>query len=218
MCGRYAFAATSEFDERYSLEKRDFKLFSSFNVTPGQNMPVIIRSSPKKAILMKWGLIPFWAQDPKIGYKMINARAETVTSKPSFKKSFSSKRCLIPTIGFYEWSRISQVKQPFFIRVKSTHLFSFAGIFDIWKDAENNEIYSYAIITTTPNSTIDKIHNRMPVILQRENENYWLAPDTPVNSLLQFLAPYPASDTVMYPVNSAVNNPENDNKDLLNPI
>ena len=148
MCGRYVFSPgnSKKLKQRFNLSNQ-LEIEQNYNVAPGQIVPVITRQSPKKAVEMKWGLVPFWAKDPKIGYKMINARAETVLFKPSFRKAIRSQRCLVPANGFYEWQRING-KQPYFISRKDGEIMSFAGIFDTWKDAEGSKINSYAIITS----------------------------------------------------------------------
>lgn len=167
---------------------------------------------------MRWGLIPFWAKDPKIGYKMINARAETVNEKPSFKHSLKNKRCIVPASGFYEWLKSEKQKIPFYIKPKDQEYFSFAGLYDVWKDAEGKEIKSYTIITTTPNIKMAKIHDRMPVILKVADEDKWLDQNTDIDELLKLLKPYPDSEMEIYSVSDLVNSPRNDNKDLIKPI
>lgn len=181
--------------------------------------PVITRNSPKRAILMKWGLIPFWAKDPKIGYKMINARSEGIETKPTFRKPIRTMRCLIPADGFYEWKSLNlegkYEKFPWYIGLRNRKLFAFAGIYDSWKDAEGKEILSYSIITTNPNKLIASVHNRMPVILKKEDENTWLDKESNLQTVLSLLKPYPDNDMVSYPVSKKVNNPENDDYSLI---
>lgn len=188
-----------------------------YNVAPGYMMPVISKKSPNRAVLMKWGLIPFWAKDPRIGYQMINARAETLKDKPAFRKPLSQFRCLVPANGFYEWKKTQDGKQPFYIRLKSEEMFAFAGLYDQWVDAEGKEIETYTIITTTPNSVVEPIHNRMPAILKKENEEIWLNhQETDINKILALLTPNNTTEEFeAYPVSKAVNKPENDSKDLI---
>lgn len=124
--------------------------------------------------MMKWGLVPFWAKDLKIGNRMINARAETLDRKPSFRHFLKSKRCLVPSSGFYEWKRVGKSKVPHYIKLKKREIFSFAGLYDIWRDGEGNEHKTFTIITTEPNGTLKPIHDRMPVILRQECEEAWL--------------------------------------------
>lgn len=219
MCGRYSFVPGSSFDERFQIEHRQHELLPSYNVAPGALMPVVVRNSPNNVAIMKWGLIPFWAQDPKIGYRTINARAETVATAPSFRHSLRKKRCLVPANGFYEWRATEHGKVPYYIRLKEADLFAFAGLYDVWKDAEGNELPTYTIITTASNNLIAPIHHRMPVILQRRDEDLWL--DTSVTDpapLLAVLKPYPAEAMEAYPVSKAVNNPANDGEELIRPL
>jgi len=167
---------------------------------------------------MQWGLLPFWAKDPKTGYKTINARAETIQSKPTYRRPFQQQRCLIPASFFFEWQRQWKRSQPYCIRVKQEKVFSFAGIYDIWKGADGYGIKSYAIITTFPNELMVKIHHRMPVILKREDENTWLSPTTPVNTLQALLKPFPAQLMEAYKVSPMVNNPINTTGRVVEPL
>jgi putative SOS response-associated peptidase YedK len=181
--------------------------------------PVVTRTSPDTAKLMKWGLVPFWAKDPRIGYKMINARAETVATAPSFRKPFHSSRCLIPASFFFEWDKSEKPSQPYAIQLNDHSTFAFAGLFDTWKDAEGKEFQSFTIITTTPNSPVERIHNRMPVILHKEDEDLWLDHETgETQTLLQLLKPYPADEMEMCRASTAVNSPRNDSSNLLQPL
>lgn len=221
MCGRYVFnpGKPNEFYDRFSVNNRDIELHKNYNVSPGEVMPTITRNSPNKIVLMKWGLIPFWAKDPQIGYKMINARAETVAEKPSFRKAFKTQRCLIPSSGFYEWKRVEKEKIPFFIHLKSTDIFSFAGLFDEWKDVEGQVTRSYTIITTVPNEIMESIHNRMPVILSKNSESVWLDTSvTDTDTLKILLGPYDKKDMEAYPVSTRINKPINNDSELVKPV
>jgi len=160
--------------------------------------------------MMRWGLIPHWAKDEKIGYKMLNARSETITDKPAFRAAFKQRRCLIPTTGFYEWKHEGKRKQPYFIKMKSDEQFAFAGIWEIWTNPGGVKIESCAIVTTESNTIISKIHTRMPVIIDPENYDLWLHPDTEQEQLLSLLKPYPSDKIQTYPVSSFVNSPKND--------
>ena len=167
----------------------------------------------------KWGLVPFWAKDPIIGHKMINARAETLTQKPSFKHLIKSRRCLVPSSGFYEWEKIDKRKAPYFIGIKDIKMFSFAGLYDNWKDNAGNELKTFTIITTDANNTLKPIHNRMPVILEKEFEEKWLDIKTQdFDSLLEALKPYPDNKMIAYTVSIEVNNPKNDNPQLIRKV
>jgi putative SOS response-associated peptidase YedK len=231
MCGRYALVTDSEkIKQRFGLTHSP--AFSArYNVAPGSSMPVVLSENPKTAVLARWGLVPFWAKDPKIGYRMINARAETVTEKPAFRRPFMTKRCLVPASGFYEWKPLRQAqgesihgnkgkpeKVPFHIKLKDDTVFSFAGLYDTWKDAEGMEITTFTIITTTPNETVMNIHDRMPVILEERSESVWL--DTKGQdraALHRLLKPFPAARVDAYPVSTAVNDPSNDDATILAP-
>ncbi|GJQ59302.1 MAG: hypothetical protein SCALA701_21030 [Candidatus Scalindua sp.] len=167
--------------------------------------------------MMKWGLVPFWAKDPKIGNRMINARAETLDKKPSFRHLLKSKRCLVPGSGFYEWKRVGKSKLPHYIKLKKREIFSFAGLYDIWRDGEGSELKTFTIITTEPNSTLRPIHDRMPVILRQECEEAWLGVGSPAlnnDALMAMLRPYP-DDVDVYIVSNEVNSPTNDNPQLI---
>lgn len=216
MCGRYGFIPGKNFYKRFKIDKATGKLKPSYNVAPGRTMPVVIRQSPNQLIEMKWGLVPHWAEDPKIGYHMINARAETLSSKPAFRSLLSSKRCLVPASGFYEWDHKGKAKIPYYIKLKNDDMFSFAGLYDIWKDAEGKMLMSYTIITTDSNTVVGKIHDRMPVIIPIEDEDEWLeSRDEKIHKLLK---PYPAGEMEAYRVSISVNNPKNDNKSLIDKI
>ena len=147
MCGRYTLIETDGLNTCFDADNDLKDLCPNYNVAPGQIMPVVNHNSPNKLELMKWGLVPFWAKDSQIGYKMINARAEGIQDKPSFRSALKTKRCLVPTTGFYEWKKENDIKQPYFIHLKNQEMFSFAGLYETWKDAEGNELKTYTIIT-----------------------------------------------------------------------
>ncbi|HNW13986.1 MAG TPA: SOS response-associated peptidase [Anaerolineaceae bacterium] len=151
----------------------------SRNISPGQFVPVVTDAVSRKVSLYKWGLIPGWAKDPKIAYRMFNARAETLIEKPSFKIPFLRRRCLIPADGFYEWKVIDGKKQPFLFTLKDKKAFTFAGLWEIWRDNDGHDLYSCTIITTEPNSVVAQYHDRMPVILNDEHRWQWLEASQP---------------------------------------
>ena len=193
----------------------DFNLEPNYNVSPSFVMPVITKNSPKKIQFMKWGLIPSWAKDPSIGNKLINARAESILEKPSFKNSFKNKRCLVPATGFYEWKKDENTKIPYYFKPKDDSIFSFAGLYDVWVDAEGKEILSYTIITTEPNELMRPIHNRMPVILRIEDEDKWLYLNSKYSELIDLLKPSESETLEKYQVSSEVNNPRNNSEILI---
>lgn len=230
MCGRYGFIPGKNFYKRFKIDKYSGQLKPVYNAAPGMKMPVIIRQSPNQAIEMKWGLVPNWAKDPRIGYKMINARAETLESRPAFRSLLHTKRCLVPANGFYEWEHKGKTRTPYYIKLKDNEMFTFAGLYDTWKDAEGKMIMSYTIITTDSNPLVAKIHDRMPVILKTDLEDKWLGEEKRcetgdvrcekrgIDELLAMLKPYPEGEMQAYQVSSLVNSPKNDREDLIEPI
>ncbi len=218
MCGRYAIvlAGDGTLQRRFSLEELRDDPQLRFNVAPTQTLPVITRNSPNRVEMMRWGLIPSWAKDAAIGSKMINARAETVAEKPAFRRPLRSQRCLVPATGFYEWQRDGDRKTPHFIHLPGEPLFAFAGLYDAWRDPDGQTVKTYTILTTEPNDLMASIHNRMPVILRREDEDEWLDPNnTKPEHLLPLLRPYPAGAMAAYPVSRSVNSVRNDAPGLL---
>lgn len=194
MCGRYQLNLNNDFYHRFNLVNRLPSFPKNIEVSPGQIEPVITHQEGLNLVwVMKWGMIPYWAKERGVGNNMFNVRAESLTTKIGFKKSFKTKRCLIPSNGFYEWKIENGIKVPYFIEVKDRPLFVFAGIYDIWEEpVSGHEVYSYAIITTQPNSIIKPIHDRMPVVLRPEQEKTWLSQLVPGSKLESFL--YPSSE------------------------
>ncbi|HEY9113420.1 MAG TPA: SOS response-associated peptidase [Bacteroidales bacterium] len=216
MCGRFQLSVKGkQISERFNVEVFDEMYKPTYNSAPSQNLPVITNSEPGQLSLFKWGLIPFWAKDPRIGNKLINTRAETITEKPAFKNALVKRRCLVPANGFYEWRKSD--KTPFRIFLKTTELFAMAGIWETWKDAEGKPINSFSIITTTPNSLMEKLHNRMPVILATENEAAWLN-ENDVDTLKKLLIPFDSDKMDAYPVSTKVNSPANNNEEIIQQI
>lgn len=219
MCGR--FTITLPLDElivRYLImENRLAKFAPNYNVAPMQFIPSIIEGKQGNRLgELRWGLVPSWAKEDKIGASMINARAESLPDKPAFRKLLTTRRCLIPADGFYEWQQRAGGKQPYRIVMKDGSPFAFAGLYDIWTDPQGNKLATCTIITTEPNSLMAEIHSRMPVILRPEHEAEWLARDnTDTDSLLKLLQPYDAAKMRAYPVSSAVGNVRNNTKELL---
>ncbi|AZS15382.1 SOS response-associated peptidase [Paenibacillus lutimineralis] len=222
MCGRFTITAPIEdiMIQYYVDKNTNINYKPIYNAAPMQYVPAIVQGKDGNRLgELRWGLVPNWAKDSKIGSKMINARAETIMEKPSFNRLLSSRRCVIPSDGFYEWQQRNGSKQPYRITLKGESLFSFAGLYDIWADAEGNKLSTCTIITTEPNSLMAEIHNRMPVILRREDQSEWLdRGNTDVSSLLRLLLPYEADKMRAYPVSSAVGNVRNNYAELLNEI
>jgi putative SOS response-associated peptidase YedK len=198
MCGAYGFTIkdAKEVYDRFEVVNSLEDLKPRWNVRPGQMNPVVTSHSPNQISRMFWGLIPHWAKDKSFAYKTINARAETVTTLPTYKEPFRHKRCIVPATGFYEPDKIHFTKPPYpwhYFKLKDQKVFGFAGLYDVWKDRETGkEMYTYTIITTEPNAVVGEFHDRMPVILQREDEDTWLNPDiSEPAQLLPLLKSYP---------------------------
>lgn len=216
MCGRYSFILEDEMiKERFGVTVRSAIYKARYNCAPTQNLAVISNENPGELSLYRWGLIPFWAKDIAIGNKLINARSETILEKPSFKNSFKNRRCLVLSDGFYEWKREGG-KTPYRILRKDGSAFAMAGIWDKWKNPEGEEIRTFSILTTTPNSLMEKIHDRMPVILDRETEKGWIG-NLPEETLLEMLKPCDPASLIAYPVSSLVNSPRNEMPEIIEP-
>jgi len=212
MCGRFAIGLPPKsLAEHFKLDA--FPDFSQrFNIAPTQDVATVSRGNDNadKAVIRKWGLIPGWAKESKIGAKMINARAESITEKPSFKNPFKSKRCLVPASAFYEWQGKGKNRRPWLISLKNCNIITFAGIFDRWINEDDVTIESFSIITTAANELVKPIHDRMPVILNPERYDAWLDHSTDMATISSFLSPYPADDMERYEVSPLVNNVRND--------
>ncbi|MBT2689315.1 SOS response-associated peptidase [Bacillus sp. ISL-47] len=220
MCGRFTLTETiNKLQMTFEFEYSGGEIVPRYNIAPSQNILTIIGSGEQRiGKQMKWGLVPFWAKDEKIGYKMINARAEGIDSKPSFKKPFKSKRCLIPADGFYEWKKTEEGKQPYRFIIKNEEPFAFAGVWDMW-DKGDNPLMSCTIITTVPNEVTEEVHDRMPVILKESDFEDWLNPNFDDTEYLKsLLVPYPAEKMDKYPVSSKVNSPKNEMAELISPL
>lgn len=224
-CGRYTLHKKAEdLAKRYNLASIPEDIRESYNVAPGQFMPVIVEDEHGRhhLELMKWGLIPGWAKDPNIGYKLINARDDGIFTKPVWRSAILKRRALIPADGFYEWKKPAnpkEHKQPFYIHPKQIDIFSFAGVWETWKDSENNEWKTYSIVTTEPNKEMRSVHNRMPVILHQEDEAAWLEPSKATRDDIEpLLRPYEDNGLEMFEVSSDVNVTRNNEAKLILPI
>ena len=219
MCGRYSLATDEgALVERFSFRGLDLPFRPRFNIAPTQGVLTVINDgSENTGQFMKWGLIPFWAKDPKIGNRMINARAESVVEKPSFRQAFQKRRCLVIADGFYEWKKVPGGKIPMRIVLKSGEPIGFAGLWETWKSPEGDPVQSCTIITTTSNALMEPIHNRMPVILAQEAEKVWLDVSVPSNTseLRELLVPYSAAEMEAYEVSTLVNSSKNDVAEVL---
>ncbi len=166
----------------------------------------------------QWGLIPSWAKDPSMGSRMINARAETAAEKPAFRAAFKRRRCLLPATGFYEWRKMNGHKQPMYIREGDGGLMSLAGLWEVWQSADGGLLETCTILTTTPNDLMEPIHDRMPLILEPADYDMWLLPETPLDQLNHLLRPFDPAQLLAYPVSTAVNKPQNDTPDIIEPV
>jgi putative SOS response-associated peptidase YedK len=222
MCGRFVRKSTlTEIQDEFDIGEIQWAWEPSYNVAPGQNVAAVTRNNENILISLRWGLIPFWAKDEQIGYKMINARAETISEKRTFANLLKKRRCLVIADGFYEWQKAEdqKTKIPMYITLKSGRPFGFAGLYDTWKSKEGKIIHSCTIITTKPNRLLAPIHNRMPVIIAATDRSSWLdrAVDDP-QMLLPFLRPYAAQEMIAYEVSRQVNTPKNNSPDCIKPI
>lgn len=215
MCGRFTLRHPSriKFDAKRQTPPPLFE--PRFNIAPSQDILTVMSDGDQRTLVpARWGLIPSWSKEAK-GF--INARAETLESKPSFSESFATRRCLIPADGFYEWKRAGKAKQPYYFQLQDEETFYFAGIWDEWRGGEES-ITSCAIITTTPNELLQTIHDRMPAILPAEVQEAWLSDDTQPMELLSFLNPFPATAMKSYPVSQQVNAATVENAQLVEPV
>jgi len=216
MCGRYELQEIEGLGARFRATSVRLDLSPRYNVAPGQVMPVVVNKAGENSLeMMKWGLVPSWAKDARIGNKMINARAETILEKPSFRKPLQSKRCLVPVSGFYEWHDTGQGKIPYHIYLKDEPVFALAGLYDTWLDPDGQELDTYTIVTTSANSFMERLHNRMPVILPQDREDMWLDPATPLSGLVSLMSPFAPQKMVAAPASQRVNSVRNDDAGLL---
>ena len=214
MCGRFSLTVNeAELNLRFEIVGGIAPYESRYNCAPTQMLAVITNRREKQLSYFKWGLIPSWAKDPSIGNKMINARAETISEKPSYKVPLRSQRCLVPADGFYEWKQNGR-KIPYRIFLKNTRIFSFTGIWDQWKAPDGSLLHSFSIITTAANEFMKSIHERMPVILDPKDEKSWLN-ETDETKLISLLKPCPPEIMEAYPISDLVNSPRNDVPEVL---
>jgi putative SOS response-associated peptidase YedK len=194
MCGRYSITVSpDQLAAHWNAELPEAPIISRQNAAPSETLPTLLNDGANRIQMLRWGLIPRWAEDESIGNKLINARAETVAEKPSFRDAFKKRRCLVLADAFYEWQKIdAKRKQPMRIALKSGEPFAFAGLWETWRDPEGQMLRTFTIITTTPNDLSAPIHDRMPVILTREGEARWLDGATSADDLQALLVPYAA--------------------------
>ena len=217
MCGRYTLGKSpGDLSRQLDFELPEEPVAARYNIAPSQEAPVILQEERRALRLLQWGLVPAWARDPKTGYRMINARAESVAQKPAYRKSFRSWRCLVPSDGFYEWKKVDGGKQPYWISLREDRVFCFAGLWDRWRGPDGDQIESFTIITTSSNSLIAPMHDRMPVILPAEAYGLWLdAESKDLDHLTRLLKPYPEEEMLARPVSKWVNNPAHEGPDCI---
>jgi putative SOS response-associated peptidase YedK len=210
MCGRYSLTKLPDSETLVSRDGDLLEWSPRYNIAPSNLCPVKSMHEQDVLRLYRWGLIPFWAKDEKIGYRMINARAETVDQKPSFRNAFAKGRCLVYADAFYEWKKQGKERQPYRIEVEKGKPFLMAGLTEFWKAPDGTEIHSFTIITTSPNELMEQVHDRMPVILDRESARLWLDQGLSAQDAKSLLTAYPADAMSMVPVEKAVGNVRND--------
>lgn len=226
MCGRYTLIAPfvliiQRFHTAKHIEASDY--MPNYNIAPGSNVMAVVNDGRENRLgLLRWGLIPPWADDEKIGYKLINARAESLSTRASFRSAYQKKRCLILADSFYEWKRdtsFRKTKQPIRFQLRTGELFAMAGLWESWQNPDGRKVFSCTIITTEANPLMAPIHQRMPVILHKEDEADWLDPkNQDIRGLNQLLHPFEEELMLAYPVSQAVNSTRNNGPELIQSI
>ncbi len=223
VCNRYRLTHSKQYlAERFQAADDEVEEHPRYNIAPTQPVLIVLKEQGKKIrhfTTMRWGLIPSWAKDMSIGNRTLNARSETVTTTPAFRDSILTKRCLIPADGFYEWRKMGSVKQPYCFEVGDRELFAFAGLWDERTSPDGEVIESCTILTTNPNSLVEDLHNRMPVIVAPDKYDLWLDPDvTDFEAIRDILKPYDAAQMRCYPVSRKLNNSKIDNAEAASPV
>ena len=217
MCGRYSLISDlRELARQYEFDGDIDAFDKRYNIAPTQEVLTVVGGETRRAGFMRWGLIPHWAKDPKIGRRMINARAETVAEKPAFRDALRRRRCLVLADGFYEWQKSGGTKRPMRVAMRSGQPFAFAGLWSVWKDPEGNRIPSCTIITTSANNMLRPIYHRMPAILPRDAEDLWLDENVDDPAVLSsVLTPYSDDALEVHAVSPLVNSVANEGPDLI---
>lgn len=217
MCGRYSFTKLAdEVAKRFKVQLSGNTYRATYNGAPTMQMPVVSNQAPRLVSFMRWGLVPHWARDIRMGNRLINARAESLTEKPAFRKAFQRQRCLVISDGFFEWKKNGK-KQPYRIELLDGGLFAMAGLWDRWTDPKGHTLQSFTIVTTQANEQVLPIHHRMPVILLPDQEQPWLFSDN-TQELDRLLQPYPANCLKTFRVSDRVNSVRNNQADLIQPL
>jgi putative SOS response-associated peptidase YedK len=219
MCGRYTLATPKErLAEEFGFENSSVELPPSYNIAPTQGVTAVLEEGGQRRLeVLRWGLIPPWADDPQIGSRMINARSETASEKPSFRRAFRERRCLIPADGFYEWRRTNGAKQPYYIHMQDGRPFAFAGLWESWSKGGEGEVRTCTILTTGANAIVGEIHERMPVIVAPDAYEVWLDSASEKDELRGLLAPFSEEEMEAYPVSRFVNSPSNNDPRCVEP-
>jgi putative SOS response-associated peptidase YedK len=220
MCGRYTLTSIDGLIEEFGLIQQPLSFTPRFNIAPSQSVPVIDNRPRDQRVLtcMRWGLIPYWAKDPTIGNKLINARRETAAEKPAFRDALRRRRCLIVADGFYEWKREGKHKTPLYVHRQSRGPMAFAGLWERWRTPDGNVLHSFAILTTDANELMAPVHDRMPVIVDRADYDRWLEPSPlPPGALDDILVTPSSQGFEMYEVSRLVNSPGNDTPACIEP-
>ena len=220
MCGRFARKRSASIMAKdFGVQEISGELEPSFNIAPTHDVAVIVNKESKKLVAMRWGLVPYWATDPSIGARLINARAETLTSTHAFKEALKRRRCLVLADGFFEWQKEGTTKIPLFIYLESGRSFGFAGLYETWSPPLGEKLITCTIITTEPNELVRAVHDRMPVILPKGAEDLWLDPTIEDHTrLLDLLQPYPADEMAAHTVSMLVNSVKNDSPECIEPV
>ncbi len=220
MCGRYTLTASPEaVQQAFTLDTLPI-LQPRYNIAPTQPVPIITSEKPKELTIVSWGLIPSWSKDTSGASKLINARAETIEEKPSFRAAYKYRRCLIPADGFFEWQSVDNggKKKPQFIYVGEHEVFAFAGLWERWQSPGGDEVHTCTILTTEPNDLIKPLHHRMAVILDKADYDAWLSPDSKPGELKHLLRSYPSERMNLYEISTLVNNARIDTPEILQPV
>jgi len=217
MCGRYTITKNKKKVEKTFNATSDQEFIENYNIAPSNYLPTIINNSPKKIHLLKWGLIPSWSKDSSIGNRMINARIETIFEKPSFKQAIIKRRCCVIADGYYEWKGEKNNKQPYYIHLKDHSLYLFGGIWETWKDQDQNIINSFSIITKKAGYKLSRIHHREPVVIKKELKDDWLSTNNH-KEINKIADAFDYNQFTFYAVSKSVNSVQNNHRELINSI
>ena len=218
MCGRFQLKPEQDWMAEFGVAEPP-DITPRYNIAPTQDVVAVRKEADgvRRARLLRWGLVPSFAEDPAVGNRMINARAETVARKAAFREPFRTRRCLVPADGFYEWRRVGRARDPYLLKMRDGHTFAFASVWDRWGSG-GGRIESCAILTTTANALVARVHDRMPVVLHRSDYELWLDPDARDFDLHRILRPFPAEEMIAIPVSPRVNSTAVDDPECERPV